>query len=316
MFLRDLFHFLPRSPLRRALGAMNRGEFQSAAALLEGMLDAGGAPGHDLRSYACEAYIQWGKQCRDAGDLHTALRSFERAAALRPVFADVHFLLAQLYEHVDRPQAARLAYERALGLNPRYFDARLGLARLLAHDGEADLALRQLQEAAQHAPAEARRQWSERLAGAASADPARVREQLAALCEPIPAAPTTAVAAGIEAARRAMRTGENRRAIVALKALVASAPGYPDLHNLLGIAYDNEAMLDDAVEEFERAVALNPEYAEARLNLGMALFHRGRPDEATRQLRWIESRHPGHEIARTVLEQIEAPQHQALSAQP
>ncbi len=314
MFLRDLFHFLPRSPLRRALGAMNRGEFQSAAALLEGLL--AGDPADDLRSYAGEAYIQWGKQCRDAGDLHAALRCFERAATFRPNFADVQVLLAQLYEHVDRPQAARLAYERAIALNPRYFDARLGLARLLAHAGETDLALRHLQEAAQYAPPQSRRQWGERLAGAANADPDRVREQLQELTASIPAAPSSAVAAGIEAARRAMRIGENSRAIVELKALVASSPAYPDLHNLLGIAYDNEAMLDDAVEEFERAVALNPDYAEARLNLGLALFHRGRHEEATRHLRWIESRHPGHEIVRTVLEQIEAPRQQALSAQP
>ena len=142
MFLRDLFRFLPRSPLRRALGALNRGEFDQAAALLEGMLQGHRTPPRDLCNYACEAYGKAAQQRRDAGDLAGARRCLERALALQPTFVDLHFRLGEVHEQTDQVDRARGAYEHALALNPRFLKARLALARLLTHRGEADLALK------------------------------------------------------------------------------------------------------------------------------------------------------------------------------
>ena len=45
--------------------------------------------------------------------------------------------------------------------------------------------------------------------------------------------------------------------------------------NHLGLALKNEGRLDEAVEAFRRAVALDPDHAKARYNLGGALFARG-----------------------------------------
>ena len=306
MFLRDLFRFLPRSPLRRALGAMNRGEFESAAALLEGMLQPHSLPPEDLSAYACEAYLEAAKQRRDAGDVAGAVRCLERAAALRPGFADVHFRLGEMQEHADQPEVARSAYERAHTLNPRYFEARLALARILTHSGESAVALRHLREAAPQAPEALSRVIARMLAETVEGDGSDTRARLEALFADLVSAPPTPVAEGIEAARRALRTGDNLRAIAGLKSLLQQHPRFPDLHNLLGVAYDTEGMLDDAVEEFERAVALNPDYAEARLNLGLGLFHRSRHEEAARHLRWVEKKHPGHALVRSVLAQIES----------
>lgn len=302
MFLRDLFRLLPRNPLRRALGALNRGEFDHAAALLENILRGEARPAQDLCVYACEAYQKAGQQRREAGDVAGALRCLQRAAALCPTFADVHFHLAELYEHCDQPEPARRAYEQALVLNPRYFQARLALARLLTHCGDTDSALRQLQDAAAAAP-EASAALSGWLAAHATSA-ADAQAHLETFFTTLASTPPSVLEAGVEKARRALRTGDQRRAITALQSLLGEHAGYPDLHNLLGVAYDTAGMLDDAVEEFERAVTLNPDYAEARMNLGVALFHRGRHEEAARHLTWVEKKHPGHELVRNVLAQI------------
>jgi tetratricopeptide (TPR) repeat protein len=294
MFLRDLFHFLPRSPLRRALGAMNRGEFKRSRAARGHV----GRPTDDC-VVCLRGYIQWGKQCRDAGDLHAALRCSNAVSCA--TFADIHVLLAQLYEHVDRPRRTPGLRARPRS-QPTLFDARLG-----QHDSWRTRGKRILAPIAggrQHAPPQARG-MNER-AGGAHADPARARKLASER-----RSPPNERRRRRHRRRRAMRTGENGRAIALRRwwRPRRGRPAQPARHRLR-----QRAMLDDAVEEFERAVALNPDYVEARLNLGLALFHRGRHEEATRQLRWIESRHPGHEIVRKVLEQIEAPRQQALSA--
>jgi len=41
-------------------------------------------------------------------------------------------------------------------------------------------------------------------------------------------------------------------------------------HNNLGIAYNEKGMLDEAITEFERALAINSNFAEAHYNLGNA----------------------------------------------
>ena len=171
--------------------------------------------------------------------------------------------------------------------------------------GEHESALASLRDAAQHKPELATgpmASWlSARPAETRSHSPAGFEALLTELLE----APPPPVATGIESARRALRTGDNRRAIDEIHELLREHPHFPDLHNLLGVAYDNEDMVDDAVEEFERALSLNPDFTEARLNLGLTLFYRGRHAQAQKHLRRIEADHPGHVLAETILADIE-----------
>ena len=61
---------------------------------------------------------------------------------------------------------------------------------------------------------------------------------------------------------------------------VAKAPGNPYTQNNLGIALAGEGRLPEAMEHFQRALVLRPDYAEAEDNLGLALASAGRPAEA------------------------------------
>lgn len=308
MFLHNLFRFIPQSPLRRALGLFNRGDFEAAARMLDALIQQGETRGEDLGAYAAEAYLEAARQRDATQDAHGALQLLERAATLCPQFADVQMQLGRLYEQVDRVDAARLAYEAALHVNPRFFEARLSLARLLVDLGESSDAVRHLDEAQRSVPVGAaddlrdlRARVQPDAEGSADSD-----ERLAEVFERLLAGPPSPLQDGIEAARRALRAGENARAIEAVKEILQRHPDYPDLHNLLGVAYDNEEMSDDAVEEFEAALRLNPRYTDARVNLGLTLFHRGHYEEAQRHLRRAEKERPGHALVRTVLAQIEA----------
>jgi tetratricopeptide (TPR) repeat protein len=305
MFLRKLFRLVPGSALRHALVHFDAGEFEAAATELDALLAATSAPGENLVRYAAEAHVEAGRRQAASGNAPAALVHFERAVELRPRYADLHTQLARLYESTDRTEMARAAYERALSIHPAYLEARLGLARLLVHLGEGGAAMRQLQEAVRSAPESAAGALQEIASSLASDLPlpaagARLDALLGAL------APAPALRDRIAAAQQALRAGDAARAITVLKELLQQHPDYPDLHHLLGVAYDAEEMTDDAIEEFERALGLNPVYAEARLNLGLALFRRGRDAEAERHLRRVTKQDPAHDLARSLLERIAA----------
>lgn len=52
---------------------------------------------------------------------------------------------------------------------------------------------------------------------------------------------------------------------------MAPAHGTPQVHNALGFSYFSEQRVDKAVEEYEKAVKLQPAYVTAWNNMGNAL---------------------------------------------
>ena len=308
MFLRKIFRFVPRSALGRAIAAYNRGDFESASTLFEEILAETPQATADLVLCACESWIGIATRRDAAGDAPGAMRALERAIALRPHFADVQLRLGRLCERQDQLHRARDAYHRALEINPRFFEARLSLARLLMQMEDRTGALVQLHEAARSGPEAAATDLRRMLCDLPATDTASpsVRPRLVAKIDEILARSPSPVAAGLDRARVALRAGDNKVAIHELKELLGAHPEFPDLHNLLGIAYDNEEMTDDAIEEFETALRINDRFLDARLHLGLALFERGRDAEAERHLRAVAADPSGSRIADEVLAQIDA----------
>ena len=105
-------------------------------------------------------------------------------------------------------------------------------------------------------------------------------------------------------ALEAIQNGDYDFALVEIKKCLSMHPNYPDLHNLLGIAYANKGMTDDAVMEFETALKIHPEYLKARLNLALTLFEKGVRDEAVTHLERVLALDPENELARNLMEEV------------
>ena len=69
-----------------------------------------------------------------------------------------------------------------------------------------------------------------------------------------------------------LKKGESDKAISQLKEALASNPGSPKAHNLLGIAYFQKKDYGLAKSEYEKALETDPSYAQAYNNLGCTHF--------------------------------------------
>ncbi len=75
-------------------------------------------------------------------------------------------------------------------------------------------------------------------------------------------------------------------------------PSRPDIHWRLGDVYATQNRLDEAVRQYQEALRLYPDYAEARCHLGIALAHKAQVEEAIRQLQEALRLNPDYAEAR------------------
>ena len=91
-------------------------------------------------------------------------------------------------------------------------------------------------------------------------------------------------------------------AISALREAADREPGYADVRHQLGLSLGLAGQPEAALEEFDRALALNPAYVEAHLNRAITLNDLGRYEEAREAFRlaWDSDHSAGRPFSRSV----------------
>lgn len=81
--------------------------------------------------------------------------------------------------------------------------------------------------------------------------------------------------------------GRHREAETALRRAVHLSPGSSVLRNNLGFELTVQRKWIEAAREFQRAVAIDPKFDRAYINLAIALAAQGRFEEALTQFKWV-----------------------------
>jgi tetratricopeptide (TPR) repeat protein len=307
MFSERFFRFVPKSALKKALTHFNTGDYKRACRefelYLSRMADEGKSQDQEMiRMYMVESYTEYAKAACREGERTAAAAALEKAIKLQPRYADVHMNLGRIYADLGRVGEARDSFCRALAINPGFLKARFLLAKSFSDAGENERAIEELGRSLSSAPSFFADQVNDLARLIRNNVPAAEREPLFhALLEEKP----TSAQVSKQIALEAIQNGEYDAAIAELKRSLSVTPHYPDIHNLLGIAYANRGMTDDAIMEFETALKINPDYLKARLNLALALYEKGARDEATRNLELVLELDPENELAVNLFRELQ-----------
>jgi tetratricopeptide (TPR) repeat protein len=221
--------------------------------------------------------MNYGVALLGRGQLRQALEQFERAEALVPDYGILQINLAIAKDAAGEPGAER-HFRRALELDPGYARGRYHYALWLVEQGRAPEALQQLEVSLAASPGdlEARALMARLLAaGGEEARLAEFARQSLAIApadavSALLAAPTDTAEFYAALARKHGAAGDWLAAAGAARRAVRVAPESAAAWNDLGWSRLELGFAGQAVECFERALALDPGSDRARANLGLA----------------------------------------------
>jgi len=96
----------------------------------------------------------------------------------------------------------------------------------------------------------------------------------------------------LQQATAAFEAGSYEEAEPLLLQVMSKSPTYANVYNMLGFISGQRNALEKAVALFRRALSLNPNYTEARLNLILTLTEMGAYDQAAQEAAKLEVREP------------------------
>lgn len=196
----------------------------------------------------------------ELGQLEQAASHFERSLALEPK-AEIYSDLGFIFDRLGRGEEAVESYHKALALDPQCASAHFNLAVSLLRRDRLDEAAVQYRAALSVKPtAETHNGLGFVLSRQGKLDEAIVQFREAISTNPKYTAAYNNLAGNL------IQQGKLDEAVAYYEASLNENPS-ATLHNQLGVVLMQLGRTDEAAQQFHKAIAMNPEYAEARSNL-------------------------------------------------
>ena len=258
----------------------------------------------------CIAHNNLGNALLQKGNVDEAIAHYQKALQIKPDYAEAHNNLGNALLQKGNVDEAITHYQKALQINPDYAEAHNNLGIALLQKGNVDEAIAHFQKALQIKPdnAEAhnnlgnalfkRAVWTKRSLNSKRrcksipirGSPQQPRQRAAPKGQcgrsdrslPKGAANQSRLRGSPQQPRqRAAPKGQawTKRSLNYQKALQIN-PDYAEAHNNLGNALLQKGNVDEAIAHYQKALQIKPDYAEAHDNLGNALLQKGNVDEA------------------------------------
>ena len=255
---------------------------------------------------------------RERSEWADAAAAFERALAVRPDDVAALVWLGEVRLAQGQAEAAERAFQRAADIEPRANATWFGLGRAALARRDYRRAVDTLERALALDPLASSIRYPLAQAYRALGDSAKADAHLAQRGDVQPGMPDPLLrelegllenALAYEArAREALERGDWESTIAAARAGLRLASGTPaveaSLRHRLGTALAQTGHPDEAFQEFERAVQVQPDFARGHYSLGIMLSAAGRPADAIARLSTAIKLNPGYVEARVALGEI------------
>ena len=296
-------HISENEHYNKGLMLFDHGLYAEAIAEFEQALDSaseGDIPERKLASfYICEAYINLGLNHLRMGMHHRAEEDLKLALTIHPEYADLHFYLARVYYREEQYDRAEEQLKKALRVNPKYARALIYLGLVRLKKGK-EKGLADISKAVDIEPA----YDDENSQLAASLYHSGDIDQAIRLIEEAAEIDVDQVSYLLEKSRKLMKEKAYPEASDALLEAIAICPHYADLRHYLGLCYMRQGMAAPAVEQFTKALEINPAFIMARINLAAAYEKGGEMDLAVGELKHVLSLDPGNHMAERMLSKL------------
>ena len=260
---------MPRSGIRFLL-ALAAIAFMS---LLGIRISSGAAP-----QQAPELLRQAG-QLEQRGDLVGAEQLYSRYLHQSPDSAQGHANLGVVYAHLNKLDDAIREYHRALGLQPALPGVYLNLGIAYFRKNDFWRAVEPLRKFLSFEP---KNSQAERLLGLSYAELDRYPEAISLLV-PHRKEPDPTVLFALAACYA--RSGKTQEARQVLESLLTSEPDSTRSHYLTGLIHVGLNQFPQALQEFERLYALDSNWPQVNLYLGVLQARLGKYDQGEKYLR-------------------------------
>lgn len=268
-----------------------------------------------INRYQAQVYFLWGAVLAELNDYEGAIEKFKTTIRHIPKHADAHYFwglaLNRLGKHAeavevseralhitpDKPEVllnlgdalanqhqfdpAVACYQRALDIDPTLADAYLSWGILLCKRGDLTTGIAHFEKALSLDPElhSVYQHW-----GSVLVEQGQYREAIPLLEKALtddPEHPEALLNLGIAQ----LRDGQTTQGVETLLSLERKDRWNANVHYILGTHFLGKAEYQQAIDHLHKALATQPDFEDAAINLSLALCERGDTPEAIRQLR-------------------------------
>lgn len=248
-----------------------------------------------------EIHMKLGNVYKDSGMPNKALEEFQKALKLSPKSARVLHSLGQVYESTGSVEEAEKHYNDAVQRNPQYIRVHQALGELYVKTGDKDKALKSIEKAAQISPHNSDRQVILGKLYLEKGNSDKAKEAF-----------KSAVDTNPKDAELMSDIGdiylEHDQAEEAAEAFQESLTINKSVHvyNRLGIALRKKKRFKEALQEYRKALDVDPNDEAIYYNMGRAFLEDRQLDNAVKCFRKALAIDPNFDECRKILEKAAA----------
>lgn len=246
-----------------------------------------------------EVHISMGNAYKDNKMFDKALLEYEKAVAIKPRSARINHSIGQCHELKGDSATAEEFYKKAVSQNPRYLKAHHSMGEFYIKNGDEISAIRSLQLATAISPNNTEKQFTLGRLFVKNGNPEEAEKAFSAVIKNDPQNSTIRREIG----EIYLENGFDDLAAKAFRASLEINRNV-DVYNRLGIALRRKGRYVEAIEEYNKALSVNPMDEILHYNVGKALIEAGQKAEAAKAFRKALEINPDFEESKQMLREM------------